>query len=156
VLQNSDNSPLNTAQIAAHLQVNPWNVTRELQLGRRQTNSGRLRGDKKTGTGLVGSGGQWRVDRQTYLNWLQVLLADRDHVGPDGLPELIPLTHAARQLDLSRENLGTLIRRQRWPHITFGRNRYLTRNQLERIRVQINKDCREATPGGSDPDAPVT
>jgi hypothetical protein len=154
VLQNGEDGPLSVAQVAEHLAVKVWNVTRELQLGTKQNEAGRLRGHKVRQN--VGRGGQWRVDRETYLNWLGIPPDDRGHLGPDGLPELIPFAAAAEQLQVRQTELSLRIRAERWPHITFGRMRYLTHNQLERLRVQLIKDCREATPGGRGPDASVT
>jgi hypothetical protein len=143
-LRNGDHGPLTAGQIAHHLGVPVWNVTYELQLGKKGQ-PGRLPGAKVLGRG-VGRSGQWRVDRETYLNWLQIPSEDRTHLGPDGLPELITFAAAAQQLDLEEALLRTMIRQQRWPHIAFGRSRYLTHNQLGRIRVQINEDCREKSP----------
>jgi hypothetical protein len=155
VLQNGEHTPLTAGQIAAHLHVKAWNVTRELQLGANRNGPRRLRGSKVHGEG-VGRGGQWRVDRETYLNWLGIEPADRGRLGPDGLPELIPLAAAAERLRLGEDELSDRIRAERWTHIAFGRMRYLTHNQLERLRVQLLEDCREATPGGADPDGPMT
>jgi hypothetical protein len=155
VLQNGVDLPLTAGQIAAHLQVQTWNVTRELKLGEEKENTSRLRGRKVRGAG-VGQGGQWRVDRQVYLDWLQIPEEDRTALGPDGLPELTTAEDAAAQLRLAPAVLRAVLRQQRWPHIVFGRKRYLTHNQMERIRVQLDKDLREATPGGRDPGHPVT
>lgn len=156
MLHNSENSPLTAEQIAAHLHTKTWNVSRELRLGDRQKGSRpRLRGVKVLGEG-VGAGGQWRVERDVYLTWLQIPAEDRGHLGPDGLPELVPFTRAAAKLGVAETDLRELVRTRRYPHIVFGRNRYLTHNQLEHISVQLIKDPREATPGGSDPGALVT
>lgn len=143
MLQNGENSPLTAGQIAAHLRVKVWNVTRELQLGRKHPTGRRLRGSKVLGEG-VGSGGQWRVSRDTYLSWLQIPAEDRTHLGPDGLPELVPFGQAAQELDFDLDLLQQMIRQERLPHIAFGRMRYLTHNQLERIRVLLNEDCRDS------------
>jgi hypothetical protein len=137
VLQNDETADLTTTQIAAHLHTKIWNVTRELQLGA-QRKPGRLRGNRATNSG-PGRGGPWVVNRQVYLNWLGIPEEDRNHLGPDKLPELIPLSQAASALELPEEILRTMIRQARWPHVTFGRNRYLTHNQLDRIRVQLAK-----------------
>lgn len=149
MLRNGRGSDLTAVQIAAHLRVKPWNVTRELQLGA-LSRPGRLRGRKALGEG-VGRGGQWRVDQETYLSWLQIPVEDRAHLGADGLPELIGLADAAQQLGLERVLLRTIIRQQRWPYIAFGRNQYLTHNQLERLRVLLAEDHRESSP--ADPGA---
>lgn len=152
MLRNGEGAPLTPAQIAAHLHVKVWNVTRELQLADRQPH--RLHGQKIRGEG-VGRGGQWRVDRQAYLAWLQIPLPDRTHLGPDGLPELIPFAGAAAHLKIGEAELRRIVRAERLTHIAFGRMRYLTHNQLERLRVQLDESYREATPGGGDP-GPVT
>jgi hypothetical protein len=136
VLRNGDTSALTAGQIAAHLGVKTWNVTRELQLAEKGAKH-RLRGSKVRGEG-VGNGGQWRVDREVYLAWLQIPAADRTHLAADGLPELIPLADAARKLGIEPVELQALIRRWRQPHIAFGRQRYVTHNQLDRIRVQLD------------------
>jgi hypothetical protein len=149
MLRNGKESTLTVAQIAAHLGVKPWNVTRELQLfekGQRH----RLPGAKVLGEG-VGRGGQWRIEPETYLNWLQIPAEDRTFLGPDGLPELIRFLDAAAKLGLDPTIMRTMIRQMRWPHIAFGRNQYLTHNQLERLRVLLNEDHRERHP--ADPGA---
>lgn len=159
MLQNGWGSPLTAGQIAAHLHTRIWNVTRDLQIGRADRAAGRptrrMPGEKVRGEG-VGSGGQWRIDRQAYLTWLQIPVEDRDHLGPDGLPELVPFELAAEQLSISELKLQELVQRGRHPHIAFGRKRYLTHNQLDRLRGQLAEDLREATPGGNSSDAPVT
>lgn len=156
MLRNGVNTPLTVGQIAAHLHTKDWNVTRELQLGMRDRLAGRatrrLRGDKVLGEG-VGAGGQWRVDRGVYLTWLGITDEDRIHVGPDGLPRLIPFPQAAEKLGITDDELHHRVRTERRTHIAFGRMRYLTHNQLEHLRVQLIEDCREATPGGRDPGA---
>lgn len=157
VLQNGENTLLTVGQIAAHLHTRDWNVTRELQLGQRDRlagrTTGRLRGNKVLGAG-VGAGGQWRVDPEVYLSWLGVGAEDRaEHLGPDGLPELIPFAQAAEKLGIPADELRHRVRVERHAHITFGRKRYLTHNQLERLRVQLIEDVREATPGDREPDA---
>lgn len=141
MLVNGDKSALTAGQIAAHLHTRIWNVTRELQLG--ITDPRRLQGHKVRGAG-VGRSGQWRVDRQIYLSWLQIPVEDRTHLGRDGLPELIPFGRAAQDLDIDLDLFQTWIQQHRWPHIAFGRQRYLTHNQLDRTRVQLKEDL----PGG--------
>ncbi len=154
MLRNGENSPLTVGQIAAHLHTKDWNVTRELQIGLRDRLAGRpsrrLAGDKVLGEG-VGAGGQWRVDRGIYLIWLGITPEDRAHLGPDGLPELIPFAAAAEKLGITEDELRRRVRAERRTHIAFGRMRYLTHNQLERLRVQLIEDCQEATPGRGDP-----
>jgi hypothetical protein len=149
MLRNGEGSALTADQIAAHLGVRTWNVTRELQLfDKGQLH--RMPGVKVLGRG-VGRGGQWRVDREAYLNWLQIPTDDRGFLGADGLPELIRFDTAAARLGLDPAVLRTVIRQQRWPHIAFGRNRYLTHNQQERLRVLLFEDHRE--PSRVDPGA---
>lgn len=138
MLRNDDTSALTAGQIAAHLGVSTWNVARELRLGARGGRN-RLRGTKQLGIG-VGQGGQWRVKRKIYLTWLGIPAADRTHLGADGLPELIPFPKAAGELGIPVTELADMVRRQRRPHIAFGRQRYLTHNQLGRIRVQLGED----------------
>ncbi len=137
MLLNGEGAALTAGQIAAHLRVKVWNVTRELQLGRTQPH--RLPGHKVLGKG-VGQGGQWEVDRQVYLDWLQVPAEDQDHLGPDGLPELIGVADAAGKLGLPTAALLAFLRQRRIPHIAFGRQRYLTYRQLERTRDMLERD----------------
>ena len=94
----------------------------------------------------VGRGGQWRIERESYLAWLQVPADDRGFLGPDGLPELIRFSDAAEKLGLEPGILRTMVRQARWPYIAFGRNQYLTHNQLERLRVLLAEDCRDRSP----------
>lgn len=150
MLRNGEHAALTAAQIAAHLGVPTWNVTRQLQLFEKGQLH-RLPGVKVLGEG-VGRGGQWRVEREAYLGWLQIPAEDRDFPeGPDGLPELTKFHTAAGQLGLEPTILRTLVRQTRWPHIVFGRNQYLTHNQLERLRVLLAEDHRGSLP--ADPGA---
>jgi hypothetical protein len=138
MLRNGGTGDLTVDQIAAHLGVKAWNVTRQLQLG--LTNPTRLRGRKVLGAG-VGQSGQWRITRDDYLSFLQIPAEDRrGNLGPDGLPELIGFDAAQGRLPIDNTPLMILVRQQRWPHIVFGRKRYLTHNQMERIRVQLIED----------------
>lgn len=140
MLQNADPGTLAVRQIAAHLNTRAWNITRELQLGE-HGQPGRLRGVKVQGeAGTVGRGGQWRVDRSVYLDWLGIPEEDHAYLGPDGLPELYPDTKVAELLDLDLHLLRVLIRQQRLPNITVGRARYLTHNQLARLRALLADD----------------
>lgn len=132
-LRNSPDADLTVTQIAAHLHARPWTVTRDLQLGR-DGEPGRLIGRKVFREG-AGRGGQWRVVRADYFARLGISDEDTAWLGPDGLPELTPFPDAAASLGIPEELLNSLVRQCRWPHITFGRSRYLTHNQLERIRV---------------------
>lgn len=149
MLKNGDQAALTASQIAAHLGVPAWNVTRELQLAKTQPH--RLRGRKVLGEG-VGRGGQWRVDRETYLQWLGIPREDRTNLAADGLPRLVTFEFAAGQLQTSPALMQTLIRQQRLPHIVFGRRRYLTHNQLAAIRVLLEKaddlPVRQPVPAG--------
>lgn len=139
MLHNSDPGTLAVRQIAAHLQTREWNITRELQLGERG-HPGRLRGVKVQGeSGTVGRGGQWRVDRDAYLDWLGIPEQDHAHLGADGLPELYLDTQVAARLGLDLPLLRTIIRRHRLPYVSVGRSRYLTHNQLERLRVLLSE-----------------
>jgi hypothetical protein len=147
MLRNGEDADLTVSQIAAHLGVKTWNVTRELQLGK--TNPARLQGAKVLGARMgVGRGGQWRVKVKTYLDWLQIPEEDRTRLGPDGLPELIPFEMAAGRLGIAQPLLLPLVRQQRLAHIEFGRTRYFTHNQQERLSVLLKEDYQEATPGG--------
>lgn len=146
MLRNSEDADLTVGQIAAHLGVKTWNVTRELQLGK--ANPARLQGTKVLGARMgVGRGGQWRVKLKTYLDWLQIPKEDRTQLGPDGLPELISFEMAAGMLGIRPELLVPLVRQQRLPYIEFGRTRYFTHNQVARAAVLLKEDYQEATPG---------
>lgn len=140
-------SDLTVAQIAAHLQTWPWNITRELQKSD-QGEPGRLTGYKVFNDG-AGRGGQWRIPRTHYLTHLGIPPADREHLGADGLPELFIFEHpkravsdtttAAQLLRVSSSLLAVMVRQQRLPHVGFGRSRYFTHNQLERTRVLLHE-----------------
>jgi len=143
VLQNADPGTLAVRQIAAHLNTRTWNITRELQLGE-TGQPGRLRGVKVQGeAGTVGRGGQWRVARSVYLDWLGIPEEDHAYLGADGLPELYPDTRVAELLDLDLKLLRVLIRQQRLPHVSVGRGRYLTHHQLARLRAMVAESYRE-------------
>ncbi len=143
MLQNADQGALDVRQIAQHLGTREWNITRELQLARKGE-PGRLQGEKVTGVGGRGRGGQWRVDREVYLDWLGVPEEDRTHLGPDGLPLLYTDRAAATELDLpiNAIRIAVLIQR-RVPYLAVGRHRFLTHNQLQRLRVALDEDCRD-------------
>lgn len=143
VLQNTDPGTLAVRQIAAHLDARAWNITRELQLGERGQ-LGRLRGVKVQGeAGTVGRGGQWRVARRDYLEWLGIPPEDHAHLGADGLPQLYRDTKVAAMLGLDITLLRTLIRQQRLPYVSVGRSRYLTHNQLALVRSWLAEARRE-------------
>lgn len=142
MLQNADAETLSVRQIAAHLRTKPWNVTNELSLGAKGER-GRLRGEKKTGPGSRGAGGQWRVSRQAYLDWLGVPAEDRDALGDDGLPELTTDTEAATRLGVPRGQLLLTVVQQHAAHLQVGWRRYFTHNQMERLRVLLAEDCRD-------------
>lgn len=145
MLQNAIWRTLTVRQIAAHLNTRAWNITRELQLGD-AGRPGRLRGVKVQGeAGTVGRGGQWRVDRQVYLDWLGIPEQDRAYLGADGLPELYPDTQAAELLGVQLPRLRTIIRQQRLPYVSVGRARYLTHHQLARLRDLPADSYREQT-----------
>jgi hypothetical protein len=137
---------LTAAQIAAHVGTQVWNVTYELQQGDKGK-PGRLRGTK-TFDGGPGRGGQWRINRNTYLAWLGVVdpqtgqVDDTELLDRHGLPILLNLEQAGWLLDMDHKILRTMIRQARWPHAAFGRTWYLTHNQLQRIRVQLIEDSR--------------
>ncbi len=143
MLQNADQGTLSVAQIAAHLDTRPGNITRELTLGE-AGHAGRLVGKKVTGPGIRGRAGQWRIDRTVYLNWLGVPAEDRGFLGADGLPRLYTEREAATELDLpvNAVRIAVVVNR-RVPYIATGRHRYLTHHQLERLRVLLAEDCRE-------------
>lgn len=141
MLQNADPETLSVRQIAAHLRTKPWNVTNELSRGA-AGETGRLRGEKKTGPGSRGAGGQWRVRRSVYLDWLGVPAEDREVLGADGLPVLITDTEAAEQLDVPRQWLTYRLLRLNAPHLMVGWRRYLTHHQLEHLRALLAEDCR--------------
>jgi hypothetical protein len=145
VLQNADQGALTVLQIAAHLRTREGNITRELNLGK-AGQPGRLRGRHIKGPGIRGRGGQWRIDRTAYLDWLGIPDDDRKILGPDGLPRLYTEREAAAALDLpiNAVRIATVINR-RVPHIAAGRQRFLTHHQLERLRVLLIEDCREKT-----------
>jgi hypothetical protein len=171
VLRNSPDAELTVAQIAAHLQTPPWNITNDLQM-HAAGKSGRLRGTKVYGQGAIGRGGQWRVALSDYLTRLQipaedVTAAQRGEpgaAGPDGLPTLTRFADAARTLQIPEALLQVMVRQNRWPHITFGRSKYLTHNQLRRISVladeerwaaraavrRLSPDLPESAPAGPD------
>ena len=139
-LRNSATADLTVAQIAAHLQTKPYNVTYSLKRYERGEPN-RLPGFRVFDDG-PGRGGPWRVHRVSYLAFLSIPEEDqKTHLGPDGLPELILLPAAAVLLGISSQTLAAKVRRQRWPHIVFGRKSYLTHNQLARIRVAAISEC---------------
>lgn len=140
MLRNAETTTLTVAQIVAHLRTKPWNVTYELQRGH-QNQPGRLRGDKPAGSG-VGRGGQWRVQRENYFAWLGLATDDLTHLGPDGLPELRTLPELAADLAMPEESLKTMIRQHRLPHLTFGRQLYLTHRQQQRLRDLLAESYR--------------
>lgn len=139
MLQNVDQGTLTVHQIAEHLTTRPGNVTYELNLGRDGA-PGRLRGRKVRGPGIRGRNGQWRVDRDVYLDWLGIPEEDREHLDDAGLPKLV----AAELIGDATGTPGRVrILLRNTPHITFGQRRYLTHHQFERLRVLLTEDCRE-------------
>ena len=143
MLQNADQGTLTVHQIAAHLRTRPDNITYELNLGL-AGEPGRLTGRKIRGPGIRGRNGQWRVERDVYLDWLGVPAEDRTFLGDDGLPRLYTEREAATALDLPINAVRiAIVVNRRTPYISAGRNRYLTHHQLERLRVLLVKDCRE-------------
>jgi hypothetical protein len=144
VLQNPKAAALSVRQIAAHLGTRHWNITNELCQGARNQ-PGRLRGVKVTGPGTRGAGGQWRVDRSVYLDWLGVPQEDRAVLGADGLPVLHPERAVCDAFGLDRDKLLLLLLRNSLPHVAVGQRRYLTHHQMERLRVLLAEDCREKT-----------
>jgi hypothetical protein len=142
VLHNADQSALDVRQIARHLGTRAWNITRELQLAAKGE-PGRLQGTKVTGPGTRGRGGQWRVDRTAYLDWLGVPEQDRKAVGDDGLPLLYDEPAAAAELNLTSTALRRALLRLSVSHVMVGWRRYVTHNQLQRLRVALDEDCRD-------------
>lgn len=142
MLQNADQGTLTVHQIAAHLGTRVGNVTRELNLAE-SGEQGRLTGKRVKGPGLRGRGGQWRVERTAYLDWLGIPAEDRDHLDGYGLPQLFPVETAAAWAGVQLPQVARLM--SRLPHVTFGRRRYLTHHQLERLSVLLAEDCREKT-----------
>lgn len=146
---------LTVTQIAAHLMTRSWNITRELQKSE-AGEPGRLAGRKAFNDG-PGRGGQWRIDRQRYLDHLGIPADQRgpgpdgnsDHLDADGLPRLYIFEHprrpvsaaptAAALLRLTPELLKVMVRQCRLPYVVFGRSWYLTHNQLERTRVLLHE-----------------
>lgn len=142
MLQNADRPTLSVRQIAAHLNTAPSTVTYELKRAA-AGQPGRLRGSKKRGEpGTVGRGGQWRVERDVYLDWLGIPAEDRDRLGADGLPELHTEQRAAELLDVPQSQLSAILLRGHAPCIAVAWRRYLTHNQLERLRVLLAEDHR--------------
>lgn len=141
MLRNADQDTLTVHQIAAHLNTRVGNVTRELNLGA-AGQVGRLRGERVRGPGLRGRGGQWRVDRTAYLDWLGVPAEDRSHLDVYGLPRLMSIENVAAFAEVGLTEVAALL--ERIPHLTFGRRRYLTHHQLERLSVLLTEDCRDS------------
>lgn len=139
MLQNADPGTLTVHQVAEHLDTNPGNITRELNLAA-AGQPGRLAGKKVGGPGIRGRGGQWRIDRDVYLDWLGVPEEDRGHLDDFGLPRLVRVEEPWRADGKTREAIRLLAR---LPHVTFGRRRYLTHHQLERLKVLLAEDCRD-------------
>ncbi len=144
MLQNADTETLSVRQIAAHLRTKPWNITNELALGATGA-AGRLRGEKKTGPGSRGAGGQWRVPRQAYLDWLGVPEEDRAVLGADGLPVLLDEAAAGQLVGMPTSELRRTLLRLNAAHLMVGWRRYLTHHQMERLRVLLAEDCRDKT-----------
>jgi hypothetical protein len=140
VLQNADPSTLTVHQVAAHLGTRSGNITRELNLAA-AGEPGRLRGTKVTGPSVRGRGGQWRITRDDYLDWLGMPEPDRSFLRFDGLPELYPIWAAALELNRRAEDVRAVL--PYLPHLIVLRHRYLTHNQLERLRVLSVEDCRD-------------
>lgn len=144
-LRNSGSvDQLTVAQIAAHLGGSTWRVTYELQLDA-AGQAGRLHGFRVFNDG-PGQRGQWRVLRTDYLARLQIPAEDRAHVGPDGLPVLHPFAEVAGKLSMPVDQLKTLVRQGRWPHIMFGRSMYLTHHQLRRIAEAVADSDKQLYP----------
>lgn len=139
MLQNADRGTLTVHQVAAHLGTSPGNITRELNLGA-AGQPGRLTGKKVAGPGIRGRGGQWRIDDQVYLDWLGIPEPDRTHLDAYGLPWLIDVEQVGKATGNPAEVARLLVR---LPHVTFGRRRYLTHHQLERLKVLLAEDCRD-------------
>lgn len=140
MLQNADQGTLTVHQIAAHLDTRVGNITRELNLAE-AGETRRLPGKRIKGPGLRGRGGQWRVDRDVYLDWLGIPEEDRAHLDGFGLPQLFPVENAAVLAGVPLRQVAGLM--SRLPHVTFGRRRYLTHHQLQRLSVLLAEDCRE-------------
>lgn len=148
MLTNADPGTLTVHQIAAHLDARVGNVTRELNLAA-AGQPGRLCGVKVSGPGIRGRSGQWRVRRDDYLQWLGIPDEDRDHLDGFGLPQLMPLENVAAFLAVPPSRVGALM--SRLPHVTFGRRRYLTHHQLQRLRVLLNESDKPRTTSATTP-----
>lgn len=124
---------LTVRRISQHLGVREWTIARELKLGAAGDES-RLHGEKVTGTGRVGQGGQWQVLVEDYLTWLGVPQPDREFAGDDGLPLIYRFDAVAKDTGITTQQLTDFVEGNGLDYLRVGKNRYLT--HLQRIRFE--------------------
>ena len=130
----TSNAPrLTVRQIKNHLGRKEWSIARELNLGA-LGHEGRLRGEKVTGAGKVGQGGQWQVALEAYLQWLGIPEEDRQFLGDDGLPELHRFSVVAANEKITPTQLIQFVEGNGLTHLQVGQDRYFT--HLQRIHFQ--------------------
>lgn len=133
MLITSETPALTVRRISAHLGVREWSIARELKLGA-AGQEGRLRGQKVTGAGRVGQGGQWEVDLDAYLDWLGMERADREVIGDDGLPELHSFERVAVNEGLTTAQVASFVEVNGLDYLRVGQRRYFSHYQ--RIRFE--------------------
>lgn len=119
---------LTVRRISQHLGVRPWSIARELNLGS-AGHEGRLRGEKVTGAGRVGQGGQWEVELTAYLDWLGMADADREVVGDDGLPELHSFSEVAKTRNITLDEMVEFVDQNGLEHLRVGQRQYFSHYQ---------------------------
>lgn len=128
--------PLSVEEIAAHLDVNPWQVLRMLKGHAHNA----LVGQKVRGPGNIGRGGRWQVSYDSYLDWLQVDPRDRPDLGGT-LPPVVSVADVAAYLKISvRDVLGHTYR-LKLPTTRFGRGRrVLLRSAFDILKADLLRE----------------